>query len=447
MATPVIMPRQGQSVESCIITQWHKKKGDAVEVGDVVFAFETDKASFEEEAKVGGKVLDIFFEEGDDVPVLTTVCVIGEDGEDISGFAHPGKDDDSRPSGTNERTKTVVQTQTLPEESDYVYQIQPMEGRPISPRAKNLAERLGVDHQLAQPTGPHGRIIERDIYTLHASGPLTTPAAGQESFVRGNKVIGSGMGGRITTMDLASNTSITAVAPNEMGSQRVKLTPIRKKIAETMAHSMATIPQLTLNTTFDANEILAYRSKVKAHQEALMIENITINDMLLYTVSRTLLRHRSLNAHFLGEEMRLFDHVHLGIAIDTERGLMVPTIFDADRKSLAEIAREVKGLAEQCRQGTINPDLLQGGSFTVTNLGTLGIESFTPVINPPQTGILGVGAVTQRVMVSDGNEMINRSVINLSLTFNHQALDGAPAARFLQDLRMALENFTAFLSV
>jgi len=165
----------------------------------------------------------------------------------------------------------------------------------------------------------------------------------------------------------------------------------------------------------------------------------------LYAVSRTLLNHKELNAHFMDDKMLLFNTVNLGVAVDTERGLMVPTIFNAERKSLNEISKEAKVLISECQKGTINPDLLKGGSFTVTNLGTLDIESFTPVLNPPQTGILGVNTIVQRVKEVNG-EYVYYPAMGLSLTFDHRALDGAPAARFLKELKTNLENFTVMLA-
>ncbi|HEX3046504.1 MAG TPA: 2-oxo acid dehydrogenase subunit E2 [Bacillota bacterium] len=184
---------------------------------------------------------------------------------------------------------------------------------------------------------------------------------------------------------------------------------------------------------------------MKENHNRYNLENITLNDIILHVVSRTLLSHKDLNAHFLEDKLRIFNHVHLGIATDTDRGLMVPTLCDADLKSLNQISQEVKALVNQCRQGTINPDLLKGGTFTITNLGALDIESFTPVLNPPQTGILGVNNIIQRVKEVSGTYKYYPAM-GLSLTFDHRALDGAPAARFLKDLSVNLENFTVMLA-
>lgn len=455
MASPVIMPRQGQSVESCIIVKWFKKKGDPVAEGDVLFTYETDKAAFDEEAKTSGTILDIFFEEGEDIPVLTNVCVIGNAGESTSEFnpnaAAPGeasKSIEAVPEALEQNAvnfSTIINTASINENAAVK----------ISPRARNLAERIGVDFSNAIGTGPYGRIIEKDINALRESGPLVTPAARDQYPQTRKAVTGTGLGGRITTSDLAGTSpevSASSGAAVQAAShdvlplyEEVKLTNIRKVIAKAMLNSITTTCQLTLNSSFDASDILAYRKNLKSSRDRLGLENITINDIISYAVSRTLLQHKALNANLIDDKMIYFKNVNLGIAVDTERGLMVPTLFDANLKSLNEISAETKKLAQECQKGIISPDLLKGGSFTVSNLGTLDIESFTPVLNAPQTGILGVGTIIQRARDING-EYEFYPAMTLSLTFDHRALDGAPAAKFLQDLKKNLENFSILLS-
>ena len=411
MATPIIMPRQGQSVESCIIAKWHKHKGERVEAGEVLFSYETDKASFDEEAKVGGILLDVFYEEGDDVPCLTNVCVIGDAGENTEGFKPDAQNDQKAEPVTEIQPVIEVQAKEnkVSVEADIIK---------ISPRAKAMAEKTRVDYRNAEPSGPYGRIIEKDILALRDAGKAFTPPARDEH--------------------LASPEVI------EQESYEIKIPNIRKVIAKAMQHSLASTAQLTLNASFDASEILEFRKKLKAGKERLEIENITINDIIVYAVSRILPSHKDLNAHFLEDRMLYFKNVNIGVAVETERGLMVPTVFNANRKSLNDISKEVKQLARDCQAGTINPDLLKNGTFTVTNLGTLEIESFTPVLNPPQTGILGVNNIIQRAREVDG-DYVFYPAMGLSLTFDHRALDGGPAAKFLKDLKNSLENFSALL--
>lgn len=441
MATPVIMPRQGQSVESCIIAEWKKKKGDEVAIGDVLFSYETDKASFEETAKVGGTLLEVFFEEGDDVPCLLNVCVIGTPGEDCSEF-NPNAGE-SAPAEAEAAPTAQVAAAAAP--SAAVTTAEASDGSmKISPRAKHLAERACADLNQAAPTGPHGRIIERDVEKLIAEGKTTTyAAAGADA-----SAPGTGIGGRVSTADLNAPAAAAAVAaPTEKGDfEEIKLSNIRKVIAKSMHASLSNMAQLTLNTTFDATAIMNYRKVLKNQGEALGMEKVTLNDMILFAVSRVILNHPDLNAHFLDDMMVRFHNVHLGVATDTERGLMVPTVFNANKMSLKEISAQTKNVCGMCRGGACSPDLLKDGTFTVTNLGSLGIESFTPVINPPQTAILGVDTVMTRVREKNG-EISTYPAMGLSLTFDHRAVDGAPAARFLKELCTALENFTMLLGM
>lgn len=459
MATPIIMPRQGISVETCIITEWHKKKGDRVEVGDILFSYETDKASFEEEAKESGVLLEIFYGADQEVPVLTPVGVIGEPGEDITPFLPGAPAAPAAGAGTGAAADTADTAANAPTTADAAAAA-PAQASPaaaaevkISPRARNLAQKHHVDVRYAVPTGPEGRVIERDVQKLIETGPKVTPAAEAEYAALGKPVAGTGIGGRVTTKDLqapaAAPADSTAAAPAQIPAvieyEDQPLPNIRKLIAKAMHQSLANSAQLTLNTSFDATAILEYRKQLKAAPEGFGLENITINDLILFAVARTLVKHPALNAHFLDNTLRVFKNAHLGIAVDTDRGLMVPTLFNANLKSLNELAQQAKRLISQAKSGSINPDELQGGTFTVTNLGTLGIESFTPILNPPQTGILGVCAVEYKVKPVNG-EYIHYPSMTLSLTIDHRAVDGAPAARFLQELKQNLENFPLLLA-
>lgn len=429
MATPVMMPNVGISVESCILTEWHKKKGDAVKKGDVLFTYETDKSTLEEESPVDGIMLEQFFKEDDDIPTMTNVCVIGKEGESTAEFA-PKLDGDAEEA-------PAVPTAAAPAQAGEFIK--------ISPRAKALAEKTGIDPHFAAPTGPNGRIIERDVRTLIENGPTATYAAAGEFA----GAAGTGLGGKFSVADIGAAPAATA-APAEAGPEYVdeKMPNIRKVIAKQMVASLSTAAQLTHTTSFDATEIMAFRKKVKESGEKLGLANITLNDIILFAVSRVLAKpeHKALNAHLLnGDTMRYFNGVHLGVAVDTDRGLVVPTIKNAQNMSLNEISAKAKELATTCKNGGATPDMLSGASFTVSNVGSYGIESFTPVINTPQTGILGVDTITTRIREVNG-EIKTYPAMGLSLTYDHRALDGSPASRFLVDLRNALENFSLLLS-
>ena len=437
MATVVIMPRQGQSVESCVITAFNKKVGDTVEKGEVLFSYETDKSAFDEAAPVSGKVLAIFREEGDDVPCLENVLVIGEEGEDVSSFAPKAEAEAQAQVEVKEEVKEEVKVETA-------VSVEATSGvGSISPRARLLADKTNADLLKAVPTGPNGRIIERDVQRLVDLG-LTVSSAAKQNYTE--SVEGSGINGKVVLSDL--NKPVSAEVANVATAaefEDVKLPNIRKVIAKSMHASLSTMAQLTLNASFDATKLMAMRASLKAGAEAMGLNNITLNDMVLFAVSRVLKNHKDLNAHYLDDKMRYFNAVNLGVAVDTERGLLVPTVFNADKLSLNDLSKVTKTVIKDAQSGKINPELLKGASFTVTNLGSLGVESFTPVINPPQTGILGVCTIVRRIKQVNGQD-VSYPAMGLSLTFDHRALDGAPAAKFLKDVCNALENFDLLLT-
>lgn len=428
MAHVVIMPRQGQSVESCIITEWKKKVGDKVAVKDVLFSYETDKSSFDELSEVEGTLLAVFAAEGDDVECLRPVCVIGNEGEDISALipkdgsapAEEAKPEEKKEEAAKSEAPKAEAVSTAADNGD---------GRmKISPRARHLAERTDADLSRAVPTGPNGRIIERDVNALLDKGFTNADKAEVKA----------------EAAPAAKAEAPAAKPENTAEYTDVRLPNIRKVIARSMHASLSNMAQLTLNSSFDATQIMAYRKMLKANAETLGMNNITLNDIVLYAVAKTIPAFRDLNAHYLDDKeiIRYFNTVNLGIAVDTERGLLVPTVFGAEKLSLNDLAGEAKSVIVAAQKGQISPDKLKGASFTVTNLGAMGIESFTPVINPPQTGILGVGAVTYRVK-ADGSTY---PAMGLSLTFDHRALDGAPAAKFLKALCDNLANFNLLLA-
>ncbi len=433
MANAVIMPRQGQSVESCIITSWAKKVGDQVKVGDIIFSYETDKSAFDEVAQVEGEMLAILAEEGDVVPCLENVCIIGEHGEDISALvADSKKADEPAAAEPAEETKKEEKTEKTAVEAT----VNDSDRIRISPRAKNLALKTAVDMTRVSPSGPHGRIIERDINAALDAGYVSTVQA-VEDF----------LAGKVTVAEEAAEPEVkapaAAVAADDFTSYtEVPMSNVRKVIAKAMHQSLSEMAQLTLNASFDATEMLNYRKVLKEKGEALGLSKITINDMVLFGVSRVLPNYPELNSNLVDNKIRTYDHINLGMATDTDRGLLVPVIFGAEKKTLSELSKETKSLASVAREGSLSPDLMANGSFTVSNLGSMGIESFTPVINPPQVAILGVCCTTNRLNAK--GEVY--PAMGLSLTIDHRAVDGAPAAKFLRELCEALSNFDLLLA-
>ncbi len=441
MAELVIMPRQGQSVESCIFTEWFKKKGEKVSKGDLLFSYETDKAAFEQEAEADGILLETFVDEGDEVPVLQVIGVIGAEGESVEEF-RPGRGETVTPPALDEKQEAPAAP-----EAEKVAASAPAAASgsgsasselKISPRARNLAQKRGVDYTDISGSGPYGRIIAADIEKKSAEMPRATPLA--RAIAQEEKIplppSGSGPGGKILASDVKQAPSL----PHGDDYEDRKLSNVRRIIATNMFESLANTAQLTLHASADARRVLEYRKMFKKKKEEGYEYNITINDLVVYAVIKAVLKHPDCNAHFMGERIRFFKNVHLGFAVDTPRGLMVPTVLNANHLTIEGLSAQMKKLAADCQQGSIDPQLFQGASFTVTNLGAYGIEMFTPVLNPPQVAILGINTIVQRPADLGNGVFGFVPRIGLSLTFDHRAIDGAPAAAFLQDAAREIEN-------
>jgi pyruvate dehydrogenase E2 component (dihydrolipoamide acetyltransferase) len=437
MAVAVIMPRQGQSVETCIIGEWYKKKGDSVKVGEILFSYETDKASFEEEAKADGILLDVFFAEGDEVPVLVNVAVIGAAGESVEEFRSGGQ--------VVPVTELVEVTQTEIVAAPEVKIVKEPTGKvKISPRAKNTAEKLGVDFQQLAGSGPEGRIIERDIKAAAQTLPKLTPLAQEKAKAEGLKAgeATSGIGGKAVAKDLISYNPVYGD-----DFEVKKLSNMRKLIAKAMHTSLQNSAQLTHHMSADARTIMALRKKYKKALDAGQItQNITINDLVCFAVVKALKKFPQVNTHFIGDSMRWFKKVHLGLAVDTDRGLMVPAIKNADDLSLEGLSAQMQNIAAQCRKGNVSPELLapEAATFTISNLGNYGVEMFTPVINIPQTAILGVCTIFPRPKDLGDGVYGFVPMMGLSLTYDHQALDGGEATLFLKEIKEQIENIAPF---
>ena len=438
MATIVVMPQLGNSVESCIIVEWMIAEGDTVAVDQTLASIETDKSTMEVPSTAAGTVLKLLWEEGDEVPVKDPLIIVGEPGEDISGLV-PGADAapaDAAPAEQASAPEQVAAPAFATERATGA----------VSPRARALAASHGVDASaITEGSGPHGRVIERDVAAAIAAGPVLTSAARAAGV---SATEGTGIGGRVSVADEgraaeaapAAAVAAPAGADYPGASTSTPLKGVRKVVAKRMMESLTSTAQLTLNTTANAAGILALRKKVKNADESLGLNKITLNDLVCFAVSRTLPKYPVFNAHLQDGVLTEFEQVHLGFACDTPRGLLVPVIRSAQALGLKAFSDEAKRLAGGAIDGTIAPDFLSGGTFTVSNIGSFGIETFTPVINLPQTAILGVGAITPRpALASDGTIGVQQR-LNLSLTIDHQVIDGADGARFLRDLVAAIEN-------
>jgi pyruvate dehydrogenase E2 component (dihydrolipoamide acetyltransferase) len=408
MAIAVIMPKQGQSVETCIITKWFRKKGESVSVGDILLSYETDKAAFDLESPADGFLLELFFDEGDEVPVLVNVAVIGKPGEETDSF-NPVQSTVTLPvtptTSTTATTATTSTTSTIKDVSATpYYKIR------ISPRAKRMAIDKGINYNNLQGSGPNGRIITGDI----------------ERALSGTSIIT----GKIQT---------TGIEYTEQ-----PLSNIRKLIAKAMHASLQNSAQLTHHMSADVRRLLDARQKIKQDISSGNIQqDITLNDMVCWCVIRALEKFPEINSHFLDDRIRTFQKVHLGIAVDTSRGLMVPAIKNTNDMDLVKLSKELKSVADACKKGNVSPGLIQStaATFTVSNLGSYGVEMFTPVINLPQTGILGICTIINRPADMGNNIFGFVPYIGLSLTYDHRAIDGGPATLFLREIKEQIEGF------
>ena len=405
MATAVIMPKQGQSVETCIITKWFKSKGEKVSVGDILLSYETDKASFDLESPAEGILLDVFFSEGAEVPVLVNVAVIGKSGETTDSF---------NPNSSAPRASMAIITSDVREASQSVvglkaFDIEDNKIR-ISPRAKRMAEDKGLNYTDLQGSGPNGRIIARDIERFHEEG-----------------------------------ISVTKAVKNDEAEYSEKpLSNVRKLISGAMHSSLQNSAQLTHHMGADVRSLLEARQKIKNKLSAdKSQQDITLNDMICWCIIKALLKFPEANSHFFDDHIKTFHKVHLGLAVDTTRGLMVPAVKNANDLDLVKLSKELKSAAEACKKGSISPELIQSdaATFTVSNLGNYGVEMFTPVINLPQVAILGVCSIINRPVNLGNNTFGFVPYIGLSLTYDHRAIDGGTATLFLNEIKEQIEAF------
>ncbi len=452
MAEIVILPKLGNSVESCILLGWKVAIGEKISLGTALCEAETDKTTVEVESTAEGILLHQFFQEDDEVEVFAPIAIVGEVGEDITALLAEQSGDNPEKETTNSSTTekpveinkekesvTAAIQQPPKEDSETEHTATQNSSVGISPRARNSASQRSVPTTVLQGSGPNGRVIERDVLEYINTHEPLTPAARDKLNGTIPPAVGSGVGGRVTAKDLSVTPSQNQPVERE-DVVEIPVKGVRKIIAQRMHSSIQTTAQLTLHSYADARYIQELRKRCKTLPAGHPMAGVSINDMILFAVIRTLQEFPYMNAHFLQDTIAQYGHIHLGFAVDTQKGLMVPVINQAEQLPLEEISTQTKSLGSACKSGTINPDRLQGGTFTVTNLGTLGIEHFTPVLNTPEVGILGVGAISLRP-IQRGSRVVHIPHIALSLTIDHQAIDGAPAGRFLQALTENIKNF------
>jgi pyruvate dehydrogenase E2 component (dihydrolipoamide acetyltransferase) len=442
MPTQVLVPPLGQTVDTLTFVSWYHAEGDTVQQGAPLFVVESDKATLDVEAPASGVLRRVTARPGDQVASLSAIAVIMA--PDEVEEAAPQTPAVATAAGTARAEAPVRVSHRAGEQAQ----------RFASPRARRVAQERQVNLAAVTGTGPEGAIVERDVLAYLESqqvaarepearpaeaGPVAaTPVArrmAEEAGLDWQSLRGSGPGGRVTRADVERAMSAGAGAPEaaEEEVEVVPLTGVRGIIARRMADSARETAAVTLTAEVDATELVAVRRRLGERGWA-----VTYNDLLIYVLGRALREHPRLNASLEGDVIRAWRRIDIGLAVDTDRGLIVPVGRDADAKGLAQIAEETIDLVNRTRAGTVTPDEIRGGTFTLTNLGMFDIDAFTPIINLPETAILGVGRIKERPAVVDG-QVVVRSMAWLSLTFDHRLVDGGLAALFLQDVAELIE--------
>ena len=458
MAITFGMPSLGHTMEKGKIIEWLKQEGDAVAKGEPLVVIETDKVITEVESPVDGVVLKIAVAAEEERPIGSPLVLLGSADEQLSeADIQQLLGDDAAAAPAAPPVPAPVPTPAAPPRAAAAG-----ERVKISPIARKLCDELGIDPGTVTGTGPGGRITREDVQKAAQAAPAPVAAERvkispvarklcEEMGVDPATVTGTGPGGRITRDDVlkaaeaAKAAPAPAAAPAAAGST-VPLRGMRGRVAERMFQSWNTIPRVTEVMLVDMNATVSFRQAMLVQWEQQYGVRISLNDLITKAVAAALRRHPRLNATLVDQEVHLHESVNVGVAVNLDEGLIVPVIADADRKDLGQIARESRELAEKARAVPmrLSPDEVNNGTFTITNLGTTGIDLFTPIINPPQVAILGVGMVQRRPVVV-GDALAIRPSVYLCLVFDHRAVDGVPAANFLQELQRLFEKPQEFL--
>ena len=447
MPEEVFLPKLGQTVEEVTLVKWLVADGTKVAQGQEIMEVETDKAVFPVEANAKGYLHRGPYAEGEVLPVLTVVAIIGAQSDKFEVKAMPAGEAEGQALPAVEAPLPGAAGQQILQAAEVF----------ASPRAKKLAREKEVDLAQVKPTGGGGvRVAERDVIAYLSQAPKATPLAKKlaaEAGVDLREVPGTGPRGKIVKEDVALAAAAAMVAPAKSAApvpaaaplpeaevvERVPLKGVRGIIADRMGTSVHTTARVTLFMEVDATEFVAVRSRLKQRVEKEWGFAPGYNDLLAKIVAASLRKFPNLNARLVPDAIELLGHINLGMAVDTERGLLVPVIRDADRKSLQQFGAEFRELAERARIGRSLPDDLTGGTFTITNLGMYDVDAFTPVINLPEAAILGVGRIGPKPVAMD-DQVVIRQRWNLCLVFDHRLVDGAPAALFLQYIKQLIEE-------
>ncbi|WP_026585028.1 dihydrolipoamide acetyltransferase family protein [Bacillus sp. J33] len=404
MSVEVVMPKLGMAMKEGTVSIWNKQVGDQVGKGEPIASVSSEKIEIDVESPAEGTVLEITVPEGEGVPPGTVICYIG----------HPGEEINSVKASVQAQKPVAVAESPAKQKSEHNGPAKSARDRvKISPVARKMAEAGGLALDNIQGTGPGGRITKEDV---------------QEALKLSRK----------PQAEEKKEVDKTIIEPQE----EIQVTPvsgIRKVIAGRMQDSLQKTAQLTMNMKADVTDLIALQKQSAETVQNRYENKLTMTDFIARAVVLSLQQHPQMNSAYIDEKIHLFKHVHLGMAVAIDKGLVVPVIHHSERHSLIELSRSIKALAQKARQGQLSNEEMQGSTFTISNLGSYGVEHFTPILNPPESGILGVGAVYD-APVYIGEKLERRSILPLSLTFDHRVLDGAPAAAFLQSVKQFLEE-------
>ncbi|MDH7601430.1 MAG: dihydrolipoamide acetyltransferase family protein [Armatimonadota bacterium] len=446
MAIKMLMPLLGQTMEEGTIIRWFKKEGDEVKAGEPLLEVMTDKVNMEVEAPESGILRKILAQPDEVVPVKEPIAIIGAPDEPIDhllGPSEPAKSGEPQTESTtpvsSEQREPVVVSEKAPVDVGGSARAA-IEGRVFaSPAARRAAREHGIDISLlaGRGTGPGGRITEKDVLDYVAS-TRATPLAEKIAADLGvdvRSIEGTGVGKRITSEDVQRAASTAAVS----FGQTVPFSGLRKAVAQAVASSAHSAVQVTLVVEVDMTECVHMREAILQDAESRYGVRISYTDIITKAVAKAIQDKPIVNSTLREDTIVIHEQINIGIATAVENGLVVPVIKDVPNKSLVQISREIKELVSKAREGKLDPQDLSGGTFTITNLGAYGIDSFNPVITPGQSAILGVCRIVPKPVVVDGQVQV-RQMMNLCLTFDHRVMDGAPAAEFLSVLKRVLEQ-------